>query len=60
MITPLNSFKEVNDSNRIYIPMSLSLNDRRSTAECELVEIGDGGTLGTSREHTSAFSSAHS
>lgn len=60
-VTPLNSFAEVNDSNRIYVPMSMTINDRKNIASCELVETGVKGLDDTaSREHSSAFSSAHS
>lgn len=38
-MSPLNSFKELNDSNRIYIPISMILDDRANTASCELLEL---------------------
>lgn len=61
IMSPLNCYKEVNDNNRLYIPISGTLHDRQNTFELELLEIGsDGSTLGSSREHSSAFSSAFS
>jgi hypothetical protein len=60
-ITPLNSFSEVNDGNRIYVPMAMTINDRKNIAACELVETGVRGLDNTvTREHSSAFSSAYS
>lgn len=59
----LNTFREVNDNNRIYYPISGTINDKANTFDGELLEIGSsvaGDTLGTTREHTSAFSNAYS
>lgn len=39
LIGMLNSFREVNDSNRLYIPVSLSLDDRFNTVSFEILEL---------------------
>jgi hypothetical protein len=64
LIGMLNSFKEVNDSNRLYVPVSLSLDDKMNTASYEILEIipNEGGSDGSgvadfSSEFTNEFGS---
>jgi hypothetical protein len=35
----LNSFREVNDSNRVYLPVSMTIDDKANIASCELLEL---------------------
>ena len=51
----LNSLREVNDGNRIYIPISLSIRDRDCSFAGEFLELSGAG-LGTGTPFSSAFS----
>lgn len=53
----LNVGKLINDSNRIYLPMGLTLNDKRSEWSGEFLEIGSTGG-GSDGSGSSPFSSA--
>jgi len=57
----LNSFREVNDNNRIYIPISVTLNDKDNEYSSELLELmyintDDGVSGGSDGSGTSDFS----
>jgi hypothetical protein len=56
----LNTFKEVNDSNRIYLPISVTLNDKNNSYSAELLEIGfgDSEVVGSDGSTTAPFTSA--
>jgi len=55
----LNTFKEVNDDNRIYLPISVTLDDKSNTYSAELLEIGTGTeTIGSDGTTTAPFTSA--
>ena len=60
LFSPINSYREVNESNRIYLPMNGTLNDFQNIFSLELAEIGVAGVAPSGREHSSAFSTAHS
>ena len=60
LFSPINSYREVNESNRIYLPVNGSLNDFQNVFSLELAEIGVSGVAPSGREHSSAFSTAHS
>lgn len=53
----LNSFKELNDSNRIYIPMSMTINDKDNIAECELAEFIEADSGGSDNSGVAPFTS---
>lgn len=58
----LNVLRETNDSNRIYLPIALTLNDKRTTFSTELLELrnvftGGGSDESTESPYTSAFTS---
>lgn len=57
--SPINSYREVNDDNRIYLPMNGTLNDRMNTFSLELCEIGFGDDLdiGSDGTTTAPFTS---
>lgn len=56
--SPLNSYKETNDSNRIYLPLNGSLNDFANSFSLELCEIGDASLEGSDGTITAPFTSA--
>lgn len=51
----LNVARNVNDSDRIYLPMGLTLNDKMSTWQGEFLEIGSSDSDGEGSPFTSAF-----
>jgi hypothetical protein len=55
----LNTFREVNDSNRIYVPVSGTIDDKNNTYNCELLELIDIGT-GSDDSGSSPFVSGFS
>lgn len=59
--SPIDSLKDVNDSDRIYIPISLSINDKQNSASGEFLELNTdltGSGEGSGSEFNSAFSTA--
>lgn len=59
--SPIDSLQDVNDSNRKYIPISMSINDRANMASGEFLELNTdltGGGTGGGSSLSSAFSSA--
>jgi hypothetical protein len=59
--SPIDSLKDVNDSNRKYIPISLSIDDKRNMASGEFLELNTdltGGDEGSGSDFGSAFSTA--
>lgn len=58
--SPIDSLRDINDSNRIYIPISLSINDRMNMVSGEFLELNTdltGGVISIG-SFSSAFSSA--
>jgi len=54
----LNTFKEVNDDDRIYLPISVTLDDKSNTYSAELLEIANGSeVVGSDGTTTSPFNS---
>ena len=61
IFTLINSFKEVNENNRIYMPVSGTISDFNNSFSGELLEIGLGTeTVGSDGTTTAAFTSSFS
>ena len=60
IFSPINSYKEVNDSNRIYLPMNGTLSDFENIFSLELCEIGfgDASEVGSDGTTTAPYTSA--